>query len=78
MTSAARRVDQFRKDIAETIRIPSDLAAGAGMERVTFSAGVAQFPVHAQKAETLVNAADVALYRAKNGGRNQVVVSEIR
>lgn len=75
--SAGRRVDQFRKDIIESIRIPADLAAGAGQERVTFSAGVAQFPVHAQKAEALVNAADVALYRAKNGGRNQVVMAEV-
>jgi PleD family two-component response regulator len=39
---------------------------------LTFSAGVAQFPVDGQDIDTLYHAADHALYRAKASGRNQV------
>jgi diguanylate cyclase (GGDEF)-like protein len=37
------------------------------------SIGVAGFPEHAQSARSLVNAADIALYQAKDQGRNRVV-----
>jgi len=62
---------------AETIRVA--LAAirphpeGEGPERVTASFGVAAYPAHAEDAESLFWAADKALYRAKQRGRNQVV-----
>lgn len=39
--------------------------------RVTISAGVAAFPGHGASAESLVRAADVALYAAKRGGKNR-------
>ena len=42
---------------------------------VTASAGVATFPDHAQDAASLVRAADAALYRAKDGGRDRSEVS---
>jgi len=38
----------------------------------TFSAGVASYPAHAQGADGLLRAADEALYRAKNDGRDCV------
>jgi diguanylate cyclase (GGDEF)-like protein len=62
---------------AEAIRVA--LAAitpnpeGDGPERITASFGVAAYPVHAQDAEALFWAADKALYRAKQHGRNRVV-----
>ncbi|MBU0482716.1 MAG: diguanylate cyclase [Proteobacteria bacterium] len=43
--------------------------------RVTVSVGVAVFPQNALDETNLVNEADGALYRAKEGGRNRVAVS---
>lgn len=40
---------------------------------VTASIGVATWPVHGASWETVLRGADEALYRAKEGGRNQVV-----
>jgi diguanylate cyclase (GGDEF)-like protein len=43
--------------------------------RVSASAGVATFPAHAGDAESLVRAADEALYASKRGGRDRTSVS---
>ena len=50
--------------------------AGLDVEggRLTCSAGVAAFPVHAHDGATLFSVADGALYWAKNSGRNQTRV----
>ena len=42
---------------------------------LTASIGVANFPTHGQELSDVINAADKALYAAKTGGRNQVVVA---
>ncbi|PYS96290.1 MAG: diguanylate cyclase response regulator [Acidobacteria bacterium] len=46
--------------------------------RITVSAGVATFPINdrIQKPEELVQAADMALYRAKEAGRNRTYVDQ--
>ena len=44
--------------------------------RVTISAGVATFPWDAQSDEALIKAADENLYKAKEGGRDRVVLAE--
>jgi diguanylate cyclase (GGDEF)-like protein/PAS domain S-box-containing protein len=38
---------------------------------ITASIGIATYPVHATEAETLLKFADMAMYQAKNGGRNR-------
>jgi two-component system, cell cycle response regulator len=43
--------------------------------RVTCSVGVASYPEDARTRASLIGFADDALYRAKNGGRNRVVVA---
>jgi diguanylate cyclase (GGDEF)-like protein len=48
---------------------------GTLLNKITLSIGVAAFPDHGNDAETLLRAADHALYRAKNEGRDQVVVA---
>jgi diguanylate cyclase (GGDEF)-like protein len=45
------------------------------IENITISAGVAGYPEHARNKDELFNKADVALYVAKESGRNQVVVA---
>lgn len=45
---------------------------------VTLSLGVATFPDHGTDRENLLYAADTALYEAKRGGRNRVVLSSTR
>ena len=45
---------------------------------ITLSAGVSAFPDHGADADTLLNRADAALYRAKDGGRNQIQAAEPR
>lgn len=49
---------------------------GLTLPQVTMSFGVASFPSQASGAEDLFSMADTALYRAKDLGRNRVVVAE--
>jgi diguanylate cyclase (GGDEF)-like protein len=41
----------------------------------TISAGLAVYPAHAPDTDSLINAADQALYRSKDAGRNRVSVA---
>jgi len=51
---------------------------GQPLGSITISAGVALYPQHATTAVALLRLADEALYAAKEGGRNRVVVSGAR
>jgi diguanylate cyclase (GGDEF)-like protein len=44
---------------------------------LTASIGVAAFPDHGLDGETLLRAADTALYRAKHEGRDRVIVASV-
>jgi len=44
------------------------------LSSITVSIGVAMFPKHGQSTQDLLSAADIALYGAKNSGRNKVVI----
>jgi diguanylate cyclase (GGDEF)-like protein len=59
--------------IAERLR--QAVAAAPAVVAITASAGVATYPAHAGDADTLVRAADDALYQSKRGGRDQTTIS---
>ncbi|WP_059759418.1 diguanylate cyclase [Thiobacillus denitrificans] len=52
-----------------------DVDAGASL-RITVSIGIASWPAHADNAQALVAAVDVAMYAAKQRGRNLVICYE--
>jgi diguanylate cyclase (GGDEF)-like protein len=59
--------EKLRRRIADAVVPP--------VGQVTISAGVASLPAHAESATELVRISDQALYEAKHGGRNRVVLS---
>ena len=62
--------------VAEKLRRVVECFPFAGVARpVTISAGVAEYPMCGDSRDTLVRAADEALYTAKQSGRNKVSVS---
>lgn len=65
---AASVVDKLRESFAHVHHLSSD-----GFFSVTFSCGIASFPEY-KTAVAISNAADKALYQAKEGGRNRISV----
>lgn len=71
--TAAARAEQWRTAFAAAT-IPFETGQAVNC---TISLGVAVFPDNADTGAELLQRADLALYRAKQGGRNRVVVSEM-
>ena len=69
--SAQRRAELLREELAQ-LHVQH---AGQLLGSITLSIGVAGFPEHASNADTLLKAADEALYRAKKEGRNRVALA---
>lgn len=66
------RANQFRLHIKQL----HVLHNGETLRPVTVSIGVAVYPTHGQTDEQVMKAADLALYHAKETGRNRVVVAK--
>ena len=64
------RAEELRAGIAELTTVYQDITL-----KVTISLGLATIPEHGQQISQVINAADTALYQAKDGGRNQVVIA---
>jgi diguanylate cyclase (GGDEF)-like protein len=64
--AATKLAERIRKKIAN-----EKLPAG----KITLSLGVAAFPIHGDAPESLIAAADAALYEAKRAGGNRVVAA---
>lgn len=67
-----RRAEQLRSEIQHL----SVQYEGQSLGAITVSLGIASYPEHGATVESLLAAADSALYRAKNEGRNQSVVAQ--
>jgi len=66
MATAMLVAERIRARVAE-----QDLGQGT----LTLSIGVAEYPDGGDTPEELIATADAAMYKAKNAGRNQVVVA---
>jgi diguanylate cyclase (GGDEF)-like protein len=66
-----QRAEKFRQEIGNH-EIVHD---GQRLGPVTLSIGISMFPDHGTSTQTLLQAADTALYRAKTSGRNRVVMA---
>ena len=71
---AQRRAEDIRLAISALVLSHGERSLG----RTTASFGIALFPDHAQDADALLRAADIALYAAKGAGRNRVTVGQRR
>jgi diguanylate cyclase (GGDEF)-like protein len=67
-----RSSNEARKRTSRRNRAPAAEWSGISV-RVTVSVGVASFSREGQRPEEVLSAADLALYRAKQSGRNKVV-----
>jgi diguanylate cyclase (GGDEF)-like protein len=68
-------VERRAEGIREAIWGLEPTHRGRPLGRITASLGIALFPDHAPDPESLLRAADQALYAAKAAGRNRVVIS---
>ena len=68
-SAAHERAEQWRQGFSDLGQARDDLPGP-----LSLSIGVALFPAHGADPETLLRVADQALYKAKTGGRNRVVV----
>jgi diguanylate cyclase (GGDEF)-like protein len=66
-----QRVEQIRTYLKELQQVQH---AGQQLGMITLSAGIASMPEHGSTESDLLKAADEAMYTAKQGGRNRIVV----
>jgi diguanylate cyclase (GGDEF)-like protein/PAS domain S-box-containing protein len=72
LEATKNRAEQLRQE-AKELRVEDIGQLYAG---ITLSIGVALYPLHGRTIENVLRAADSALYRAKQEGRDQVVIAE--
>jgi diguanylate cyclase (GGDEF)-like protein len=65
---------QWAERLMSRVRKLETQGGGQPLARITISMGLALYPDHGQDGETLLQAADVALYDAKRSGRDRLVV----
>jgi diguanylate cyclase (GGDEF)-like protein/PAS domain S-box-containing protein len=69
---ACRRAEEMRQAV-KTLQVHYGHRT---LEGITLSFGVAAFPEHGDNPDAVLNAADAAMYRAKQQGRDRVVAAE--
>jgi diguanylate cyclase (GGDEF)-like protein len=68
MDDARQRLEQLRSDLSRMVVREE----GQSIQAVTVSMGVAFYPMHGRTSHSLLQAADHALYRAKETGRDRI------
>lgn len=68
---ASIRAEELRQGI-KNLKVQHN---GQMLGQITASVGVSLYPNHGLNSQSLVKAADVALYQAKEGGRDQIVIA---
>ena len=68
--AACKRAESLREGLKE-LKVEH---AGQVLGKITLSIGISAYPVHATTTDELLRAADQALYRAKQEGRDRVIV----
>ena len=68
---ACRRAEEMRQAV-KTLQVHHGHRT---LEAITLSFGVAAFPEHGENPDAVLNAADAAMYRAKQQGRDRVVAA---
>ena len=68
MDDARQRLEQLRRDLTRMVVREE----GHAIQPITVSMGLAYYPFHGQNSQTLLQAADHALYRAKESGRDRI------
>lgn len=70
-----RAAREWAERLLNRVRTLQVKANGQTLPQITVSMGLALLPEHGNDAETLLQAADLALYDAKHAGRDRLVVS---
>jgi len=77
MPEATLEITQMRAEqIRTNVRQFHVQYEGSTLEAVTLSIGISVFPTNGSTIDEILRAADTALYRAKNNGRDQVVTAD--
>jgi diguanylate cyclase (GGDEF)-like protein len=74
-TNLAQALAAANKVRAMVAAQPFSFADKQPLEAITVSGGVAEYPYHGRDAQSLLHAADEALYEAKRQGRNRVAAA---
>ncbi|TVM00469.1 MAG: hypothetical protein CV087_13970 [Candidatus Brocadia sp. WS118] len=69
ITNTLKKAESIREQV-ESFQFKVDSLGRS--PQITISIGVASFPDHGAECDTLIASADMALYKAKKGGRNRV------
>ncbi len=68
--------ERLRQKIEAYIMVPADIKKGIPEVRITVSIGVAEYTPDISSVDDLVKRTDMALYRAKNEGRNCIFICD--
>jgi diguanylate cyclase (GGDEF)-like protein len=73
IADAFDQAERLRKAVEAFIMVPADEKEQREAVRITVSIGVAGFDQQVFDSQTMIKKADMALYQAKNEGRNRVI-----